>query len=82
MTSTGLIRRVDALGRVVLPARIRQNLGLESGSEVEIFTEGDQIVLRKFQSACIFCDSTQELVAFRGKVICRACAEQMTHIPK
>ena len=63
MKSTGIVRRIDDLGRVVLP--------------VEIFIEGDAIVLRKYDAACLFCGATRELLSYRGKQICRSCLRRL-----
>ncbi len=61
MKSTGIVRRIDDLGRVVLPVELRRTLDLEVRDPVEIFIEGDAIVLRKYDAACLFCGATREL---------------------
>ena len=72
MKSTGIVRRIDDLGRVVLPVELRRTLDLE-----EIFIEGDAIVLRKYDAACLFCGATRELLSYRGKQICRSCLRRL-----
>ncbi len=73
MKSTGIIRKVDELGRIVLPIEIRRTLDIGERDELEIFMDNDQIVLQKFEPSCIFCSSSQGLVSYRGKNICQEC---------
>ncbi len=81
MKSTGMVRRVDDLGRVVLPKELRQMLGIEKrdGMDacVEIFVEGDAIVLKKYEPACMFCGEARDVVSFKGRLICPACIAQL-----
>ena len=77
MKSTGIVRRIDDLGRVVLPVELRRTLDLEVRDPVEIFIEGDAIVLRKYDAACLFCGATRELLSYRGKQICRSCLRRL-----
>ena len=56
MKSTGIVRKVDELGRIVLPIELRRTLGIEEKDRIEIFVDGESIILRKYQPACIFCD--------------------------
>ena len=78
MKSTGLTRRVDELGRIVLPAEIRQTMDIHVKDQIEIFTDGDRIVLQKYYPACIFCGNTEQLVQYRDKRVCRACIAKLT----
>lgn len=78
MKATGIIRKVDDLGRIVLPVEIRRTLDIAERDELEIFLENDQIVMRKFEPCCIFCNSSARLVSFRGKNICRDCIESIS----
>lgn len=80
MKSTGIIRKVDDLGRIVLPIELRRTLDIAERDELEIFMEGDQIVLRKYEPACIFCASDKQLVDYKGKNICRDCIRKMTEL--
>ena len=80
MKSTGIIRKVDELGRIVLPIELRRTLDIAERDELEIFMEGDQIVLRKYEPSCIFCSSSQGLVNYRGKNVCQECAQNMAKI--
>lgn len=74
MKSTGIIRKVDELGRIVLPVELRRTLEIAERDELEIFLEEDHIVLKKYESACIFCGNAYDLTAYKGKYICRNCA--------
>ena len=78
MKSTGIIRKVDELGRIVLPIELRRTLDIAERDELEIYMEGDRIVLQKFEPSCIFCSSSRELVNFRGKNICSECMENLS----
>ena len=78
MKSTGIIRKVDDLGRIVLPIELRRTLDIAERDELEIFMEKDQIILRKFEPACIFCAADRKLVAYNGKNICRDCIRKMS----
>lgn len=78
MKSTGIIRKVDELGRIVLPIEIRRTLDIEERDELEIFMDNDQIVLQKFEPSCIFCSSSLGLVSYKGKNVCRECIRNMT----
>ncbi|MBR6115471.1 MAG: AbrB/MazE/SpoVT family DNA-binding domain-containing protein [Oscillospiraceae bacterium] len=77
MKSTGIVRRIDELGRVVLPIELRRTMNLEVRDPVEIFKEGDAIVLRKYEAACLFCGDSHQLTVFRGKQICAECLRQL-----
>ena len=75
MATFGTARRIDALGRVVLPADLRKVLSLASGDLLAIEVNGEQIVLRKAWEQCVFCDSLDGLVEYREKMVCRSCVE-------
>ncbi len=77
MKSTGILRCVDELGRVVLPKSMRQTLDIAERDQLEIYTEGDRIILQKYQPTCIFCNSSDDIVYFNGKRICAACLENL-----
>lgn len=76
MKSTGIVRKVDELGRVVLPAELRRTLGIEVKDSLEIYTDNDKIVLRKYEPACacVFCGEADGVQVFKEKNICAACA--------
>ena len=73
MKTTGIRRKVDDLGRVVIPASMRRSLGIGVGDEVEITIEDDRLVLVKPSERCTFCGSEHELGEFRDKVVCWSC---------
>ena len=73
MKATGMVRKVDELGRIVLPAEIRQAMDINIKDSMEIYTNGDTIVLQKYQQSCVFCTSAEDLVYFLDKRICPAC---------
>ena len=77
MKSTGIVRKIDELGRVVLPIELRRTMNLEVRDPVEIFMEGDSIVLRKYEASCLFCGGIRQLTVFRGKQICSDCLRQL-----
>lgn len=77
MKNTGIIRKVDELGRIVLPIELRRSLGIEERDPVEISLENDCVILRKQESRCIFCSAENNLTAYRGKYICTDCLNQI-----
>ena len=77
MKSTGIIRNVDDLGRIVLPIEIRRNFELDTKDQVEIYTDNDKIVLKKFQRSCVFCKSSEDIKDFNGKAICLKCRNEL-----
>ena len=72
-----MVRKVDELGRIVLPIEIRKVLDIKQKDAVEIFTDGDKIVLQKYQPACIFCNNTEDVVYFNGKRVCSECINSL-----
>ena len=78
MKSTGIIRKVDELGRIVLPIELRRTLDIAERDELEIFMETDRIVLQKFEPACLFCGSSRALITYRGKNVCQNCVSKMS----
>ena len=77
MKSTGIVRKVDELGRIVLPIEMRRTLDIAEKDALEIYVEGDNIVLRKYQAACIFCGKSKEAVEFNGKNVCPECIAKL-----
>lgn len=78
MKSTGIVRKVDELGRIVLPIELRRTLDIAERDSLEIYAEEDRIVLRKYQPSCVFCNSSKGVMAFKGKNVCAACASALT----
>ena len=77
MKSTGIVRKVDELGRIVLPIELRRTLDIEEKDSLEIYVDGSSIVLRKYQPACVFCDDATDVVNFKGKIICKNCLKEL-----
>lgn len=77
MKGTGITRHLDDMGRIVLPVELRRRMNLEEGTPLEIFAQGDQIILQKHMEACVFCGNRKELAPFRGKWICKNCREEV-----
>lgn len=77
MKSTGIVRRVDELGRVVIPIEIRNKFGIAEKDPIEIYVDGSSIVLKKYQPNCIFCGGTKKLVEYKGKLVCSACSKKI-----
>lgn len=77
MKSTGIVRKVDELGRIVLPIELRRTLGIEEKDRIEIFVDGDSVILRKYQPGCILCGNANDLILYKGKTICQDCVRSM-----
>jgi transcriptional pleiotropic regulator of transition state genes len=77
MKSTGIVRKVDELGRVVIPIELRRNLDIEVKDALEIFVDGEHIILKKYAPACIFCGQAKDVTTFKGKNICPSCMEDL-----
>lgn len=77
MKPIGVVRKVDDLGRIVLPMNIRNSLEIASGDPIEIFADDNKIILQKYHPACIFCDNANDIVYFNGKRICESCLEKL-----
>lgn len=77
MKATGIVRKLDVLGRIVIPKELRGTLDLKESDPIEIFVDGSDIILRKYQPACIFCNDATDIVQFGGKNICKVCLEKM-----
>ena len=80
MKSTGIVRNLDTLGRVVLPIELRRSLDIGDRDPIEIFVEGRNIVLRKFEPTCIFCGSHKNLVDFNERAVCNSCIQKLRQI--
>ena len=80
LKSTGIIRKVDDLGRIVLPIELRRTLDIAERDELEIFVENDRIILQKFEPACIFCASSRGLISYKGKNVCQSCVQKMAEV--
>ncbi|MEG2813723.1 MAG: AbrB/MazE/SpoVT family DNA-binding domain-containing protein [Oscillospiraceae bacterium] len=81
MKSTGIVRKIDNLGRVVLPIELRRVFDIDKEDPVEIFVDDNYIMLKKYQPACIFCNDATDVINFRGKNICANCFAEMKARP-
>ena len=80
MKSTGIVRRVDELGRVVIPIEIRNQFGIAEKDPIEIYVDVNSIILKKSEPHCIFCGNSKGLTPYKDKLICTKCAKQITKI--
>ena len=78
MKSTGVIRPIDKMGRVVIPKEIRKQLQVENDVDsFEIYVENDTVILKKYQPTCVFCDSLADSVSYQGRVVCKDCIAKL-----
>ena len=80
MKSTGIIRKLDELGRVVIPKEIRNKLKIEERDSIEIYLDGESIVLKKYEPGCIFCGNSKDLTLYDGKLICKKCVNKLSDL--
>jgi len=78
MKSTGIVRKVDELGRIVLPIELRRTLNINETDSLEIFVDNDRIVLQKYEPACIFCGNADNIINYKGRNICEECILEMS----
>ena len=77
MKTTGIVRQMDSLGRIVLPIELRHTLDIAQKDSLEIYVEGNQIVLKKYEPNCAFCDNTKDIIQYKGKNICPRCLAEL-----
>lgn len=75
--STGIVRKVDELGRVVIPIELRRTLGIDEKDALEIYVDHEKIILKKYEPACVFCGNAEDVQNFKGKNVCIRCAKSM-----
>ena len=75
--STGIVRKVDELGRIVLPIEMRRTLDIAERDALEIYVEGSSVILKKYKPSCIFCDSAKDVAVFKGKNVCLKCMREL-----
>ncbi len=78
MKSTGIVRKVDELGRIVLPIELRRTLDIEVKDALEIYVDGSQIILKKYEPACIFCGNAKNVIHFKGRNLCEDCLKELS----
>lgn len=77
MKATGIVRKVDELGRIVLPIELRRTLDIAEKDPLEIYVDGGAIILKKYKPCCVFCDSPKNVTVFRGQNICSKCLREL-----
>jgi looped-hinge helix DNA binding domain, AbrB family len=77
MKSTGVVRRVDELGRIVIPIELRRTMGIEEKDALEIYVDSEKIILKKYEPACIFCGNAEDVANYKGKNLCRGCLTEL-----
>ncbi|SFH24319.1 transcriptional regulator, AbrB family [Desulfotomaculum arcticum] len=77
LKSTGIVRKVDELGRVVIPIELRRTMGIDEKDALEIYVDNEKIILKKYEPACVFCGNADDVQYYRGKLVCRACTKAM-----
>ncbi len=77
MKATGITRKIDELGRIVLPIELRRGLDIDQRDALEIYVEEDKIILKKYKQACAFCGNNENIVEFKNKYVCADCIAQL-----
>lgn len=77
MKSTGIVRKVDQLGRVVIPIELRRNLDIDDKDSLEIYVEDDHIILKKYSPACCFCSNASDVIPFKNRNVCSSCLAEL-----
>ena len=77
MKSTGIVRKIDELGRIVLPKELRNTLNIQDRAPLEIFVKDNYIMLQKYEPSCIFCGNSDSVNSFKGKNICKSCITEI-----
>ena len=80
MKSTGIVSKVDELGRIVLPIEMRRTLDIGEKDALEIYVEGSSVILKKYKPSCVFCDATKDITVFKGKNICPKCLKELKEL--
>lgn len=77
MKSIGIVRRIDELGRIVLPVELRARMDLKTKDSLEIYVEDDKVILKKYEPSCIFCGNADDTILYKGKLICKKCLSEI-----
>ena len=80
MKYTGVSRKLDRLGRYVIPMEIRKNLDIKERDRLEVYTEGNKIILRKVEESCIFCGNKEDLKEINDKYVCKDCVKKLWEV--
>ncbi len=77
MKSTGIVRKVDELGRIVIPIELRRTLGIDVKDSLEIYVDNERIILKKYEPACLFCGNADNVKHYKGRIVCEECIKEM-----
>ncbi len=77
LKSTGVVRKVDELGRIVIPIELRRTLGIEEKDSLEIYVDNERVILKKYEPACVFCGNAENVQNYKGKNICQNCLDEL-----
>ena len=80
MKSTGIVRKVDELGRIVLPIELRRTLDIDVKDALEIYVDGNQTILKKYEPACVFCGNAKDVIHYKNKNVCKACMKEIASL--
>jgi transcriptional pleiotropic regulator of transition state genes len=78
LKTRGILRRVDQVGRIVIPMRLRRKMGIQIHDSVELFVEDDRVVIMKYKPTCVFCCSSEEVTDYLGKSVCKMCLTEIS----
>ena len=78
MKSTGVVRQLDTLGRIVLPIELRPTMDIGVKDMLEIFVDGDEIIMKKYHPSCVFCSNARDVVPYKGKLGCKKCLDELS----
>ncbi|SFU39609.1 AbrB/MazE/SpoVT family DNA-binding domain-containing protein [Alicyclobacillus macrosporangiidus] len=79
MKAVGVVRRIDDLGRLVIPKEVRRALGFNEGDPMEIFVDGERVIIRRYERGCVFCgEATDDMQTLAGKLVCGSCVNELT----
>ena len=80
LKSTGIVRKVDELGRIVLPIELRRIMNIAEKDALEIYVDGETIMLKKYAPCCVFCSAAEDVISYKGKNICRSCLRDLKKV--
>lgn len=80
LKETGIVRKVDELGRIVLPIELRRTLDIAEKDAIEIYVDGDAIMLKKYAPSCVFCGETKGVTLYKDKIICTSCVQELKRL--
>ncbi|WP_027339393.1 AbrB/MazE/SpoVT family DNA-binding domain-containing protein [Halonatronum saccharophilum] len=79
MKSTGIVRKVDNLGRIVIPIELRRTLGIDIKDPLEIYVDANKVIFKKYEPACTFCNNAGDVTEFKGKIVCLECLDEIAN---